>query len=207
MKEAIGPTLSETDTHYLNSIIKSVGKMGRLIDDLLNFSRNGRSELRRDEIDLEELLEATIQELQPEIKDRNIVWKKNPLPTVEADPSLLRQVFSNLLFNAVKYSRPRDPAEIEIGSIIEPGETVIFVRDNGVGFDMQYADKLFESSSACTATTNSKAPASASPMSDESSPATAAAPGPKAKSTKAPPSTSPAELKTAHLAALPAVTA
>jgi light-regulated signal transduction histidine kinase (bacteriophytochrome) len=111
--------------------------------DLLNFSRMGRAEMRRTEVDLQDLLEKVIQELQPETAGRNIVWKKGPLPHVQADPSLLRQVFSNLLFNAVKYTRPRDPAEIEIGGKADPVETVIFVRDNGVGFDMQYADQLF----------------------------------------------------------------
>jgi light-regulated signal transduction histidine kinase (bacteriophytochrome) len=99
--------------------------------------------MQRMEINLQELLEKTIQELQPETEGRNIVWKKGALPPVQADPSLLRQVFANLLANAIKYSRPRDPAEIEIGSIDKPEETVIFIRDNGVGFDPQYADKLF----------------------------------------------------------------
>jgi hypothetical protein len=136
-------TLSEADRRYLNLIIGSVGQMGRLIDDLLEFSRTGRAEMRRAQVDLQNLLEKVIEEIQPEIEGRNIVWKKGPLPKVQADPSLLKQVFSNLLFNAVKYTRPRDPAEIEIGCKIEPVETVVFVRDNGVGFDMEYADKLF----------------------------------------------------------------
>jgi signal transduction histidine kinase len=135
--------LSEKDSQYLNLISDSTRQMNRLIDDLLDFSRTNRAEMRRIEIDLQELIEKTIRELQPETEGRNILWKKGPLPMAHADPSLLRQVFSNLLINAIKYSRPRDPAEIEIGYRIEPEETVIFIRDNGVGFDMQYAGKLF----------------------------------------------------------------
>jgi len=136
-------TLSEKDRRYLNLIMDSTGLMSRLIDDLLDFSRTNRTEMRRIEVDLQELLEKIILELQPETEGRNIVWKKSPLPLVQGDPSLLRQVFSNLLVNALKYSRSRNPAEIETGCRIEPKETVIFVRDNGVGFDMRYADKLF----------------------------------------------------------------
>jgi two-component system, sensor histidine kinase and response regulator len=143
LAESVATTLSETDRHYLNLILNSVGKMSRLIDDLLDFSRMGRAEMRRTQVNLHDLVEKVIEELQPETEGRNIVWKKGLLPQVQADPSLLRQVFSNLLFNAIKYTRPRNPAEIEIGCKIEPEETVIFVRDNGVGFDMQYADKLF----------------------------------------------------------------
>ena len=143
LSKSAGSTLPEADKRYLNLIIKSVGQMNLLIQDLLDFSRTGRAEMRRTRVDLQDLLEKMIGEIQPEIKDRNIVWKKNPLPVVQADPSLLRQVFSNLLLNAVKYTRPRNPAEIEIGCQVEPEETVIFVRDNGVGFDMQYAEKLF----------------------------------------------------------------
>lgn len=136
-------TLSEDDRHQLERIIKAAKQMGRLIDDLLDFSRMGRAEMRRSPVDLNELLEEVIRDLQPEIKDRNIEWKKNPLPQVQADPALLRQVFSNYLLNAIKYTRPRDPAIIEIGTTESPNEVVIFVRDNGVGFDMRYADKLF----------------------------------------------------------------
>jgi len=141
--QSAGPKLTETDKHYLDLIINSVGQMNKLIEDLLDFSRTGRAEMRLTQVNLQDLLEKTIGAIQPEIEGRNIVWKKGPLPLVQADPSLLRQVFSNLLLNAIKYTRPRHPAEIEIGARIETDETVIFVRDNGVGFDMQYADKLF----------------------------------------------------------------
>lgn len=136
-------SLSEKDRRYLNQIINASKQMGQLINDLLEFSRMGRAEMRRTQVDLQDLVEKVIQGLQPEIDGRNIVWKKGSLPQVQADPSLLQQVFSNLLFNAIKYTRPRNPAEIEIGCTVEAGETVIFIRDNGVGFDMKYADKLF----------------------------------------------------------------
>lgn len=143
LTQSVGSTLSESDKRFLSLITSSVKQMTRLIDDLLDFSRMGRAELRRTQVNLQELLEKVIQELQPETAGRNIVWKKGFLPWVQADASLLRQVLSNLIFNAIKYTRPRDPAEIEIGCMSEADETVIFVRDNGVGFDMQYADKLF----------------------------------------------------------------
>jgi len=136
-------TLSEQDKRYKQLILNSVVQMNQLIEDLLEFSRAGRAEMRRIEVSLDDLLNEVLVLIQPETVGRNIVWKTNPLPRVLADPALLRQVFSNLLLNAVKYSRLRDPAEIGIGTASEPGEDIIFVRDNGVGFDMQYADKLF----------------------------------------------------------------
>lgn len=135
--------LSEKEKRYLNLISTSAQRMNRLIDDLLAFSRTGRAEMKLSKVNLQDMVERIIEGIQPEIEGRNIVWKKGRLPEVEADPSLLQQVFSNLLLNAIKYSRPRNPAEIEIGCEIKPEETVIFIRDNGVGFDMQYAQKLF----------------------------------------------------------------
>ncbi len=118
--------------------------MGSLIDDLLEFSRTSRTEIRRRRVHLQDLVNEALRQLQPETKDRNILWKINPLPEVHADPALLQQVLSNLLFNAVKYTRPREPAEIEVGCAdATAGEIMVFVRDNGVGFDMNYVDKLF----------------------------------------------------------------
>lgn len=141
---SIGPSLADKDRRYLDSIIHSSRQMGQLIDDLLDFSRTSRTEMRKVTVSLQTLVEEVIERLQPEIAGRNITWKKHPLPQAQADPPLLRQVFSNLISNAVKYTRPRDPAEIEIGCSNEmEKEAVIFVRDNGVGFDMKYADKLF----------------------------------------------------------------
>jgi hypothetical protein len=135
---------SEQAKRYLGLISTSAKQMNQLIDDLLDFSRNSRVELQRTKVDLQNLIEKILQDLQPETAKRNIVWKKYPLPSVLGDPSLLRQVFSNLILNAVKYSRNRAVAEIEIGCAGKmENEVTIFVRDNGVGFDMKYADKLF----------------------------------------------------------------
>ena len=139
-----GPSLPDKSRHYLDEITGSATYMGRLIDELLRFSRMGRTEMRQEPLALSELVEESIAQLRPEINGRNILWKKDPLPVVQADPVLLRQVLINLFSNAIKYTRPRDLAKIDIGCATNTGqETVIFVRDNGVGFDMQYGDKLF----------------------------------------------------------------
>ncbi len=118
--------------------------MGSLIDDLLEFSRMGRSEMHHTRVGMDALTQDVIREVLLEAKGRNIEWKCAPLPDVNGDEPLIRQVLVNLISNAVKYSRPRDPAIIEIGSAAgSGGESLFFIRDNGVGFDMAYADKLF----------------------------------------------------------------
>jgi light-regulated signal transduction histidine kinase (bacteriophytochrome) len=118
--------------------------MGHLIDDLLAFSRVGRTEIRRTAVNLEQLAKDTIKDLHPDTRERDIVWHLRTMPKVYGDPSLLRMVLENLLSNAVKYTGTRAKAEIEIGCSLDGAdETIYFVRDNGVGFDMQYADKLF----------------------------------------------------------------
>lgn len=138
-----GEKLDERGRRYLDIIADSARQMGMLIDDLLVFSRMSRSELRHARVSLDALVHEAIHGLEGEINGRPIRWKIGSLPEVEADPAMLRQVWVNLIANAVKYSRPRNPAEIEIGCSSENGEFVFFVRDNGVGFDMQYAHKLF----------------------------------------------------------------
>ena len=144
LREDAGPTLPEQSRHFIEEISGSAAQMGRLIDALLVFSRMGRTDVRPQRLELAELVEETIHQFKFEANGRNILWTKEPLPTVQADPVLLRQVLVNLVSNAVKYTRPRDPARIEVGCASENGqETVIFVRDNGVGFDMQYGEKLF----------------------------------------------------------------
>ena len=137
--------LGERERYYLRIIADSARQMGMLIDDLLAFSRMSRSEMQRIAICTDAMVHEVVKSaLQGEPKERRIVWTIGPLPAVEADPSMLRQVWTNLISNAVKYSRKRPTAEIEIGcdDTLE-AEVVFFVRDNGVGFDMQYADKLF----------------------------------------------------------------
>ena len=144
LRASAGPSLAEKSRRYLDEITGSATQMGKLIDDLLLFSRMGRAQMRPQRFELAELVEETIGQLGPEANGRNFLWKKSSLPAVQADPALLRQVLINLLSNAIKYTRPRNPAQIEIGCASRNGEeTVIFVRDNGVGFDMRYGDKLF----------------------------------------------------------------
>ena len=120
-------------------------QMGQLIDDLLEFSRMGRVDLREGRVVLGEVLREAVRDLEMSAQGRKIVWKiAESLPTVVGDVAMLRQVLTNLLGNAVKYTRDRDPAEIEVGCAgEEDGRAIFFVRDNGAGFDMQYAHKLF----------------------------------------------------------------
>jgi light-regulated signal transduction histidine kinase (bacteriophytochrome) len=134
----------EKEQRYLTLITDSAKRMGRLIDDLLDFSRMGRAEMRRDTVDMDALVRAVLRDLEPDTQGRVIDWRIAPLPTVSGDASLLRQVWMNLLSNAIKYSRPRARAVIEIGSRTEhSAEIKYFVRDNGVGFEMKYSDHLF----------------------------------------------------------------
>ena len=139
-----GEKLDETAKRYLKIIAEAARQMGALIDDLLVFSRMGRTELRHSKVSLDALVHEAVDALQMETQGRHINWKIRKLPEVEGDPAMLRQVWINLIANAAKYSRSRNPAEIEV-SCVQPsnGEHVFFVRDNGVGFDMKYADKLF----------------------------------------------------------------
>ena len=119
-------------------------EMGQLIDDLLAFSRMARVHMSEGAVSLEALVQDTLVGLEPATRGRRIRWQSGSLPTVIGDPSMLKQVYVNLLHNAIKYTRQRDPAEIEIGCAGEDdGQHVLFVRDNGAGFDMQYAHKLF----------------------------------------------------------------
>jgi PAS domain S-box-containing protein len=135
--------LKAGSAQHLQTISDAAKRMGRLIDDLLAFSRTARAGLTRSSFDLGDLVKTIIRDLEHEIGDRRMEWVIGDLPSVEADPALIRQVISNLLENAVKYSRPRKMARIEIGSREEGNEHVISVRDNGVGFDPRYAHKLF----------------------------------------------------------------
>ncbi|HKQ38662.1 MAG TPA: ATP-binding protein [Verrucomicrobiae bacterium] len=144
LQESLPPALDDKSKRYLGVIADSAAQMARLIDDLLNFSRTGRAAMRLSPVQLHELVTATIQELAPEAAGRRISWNVHTLPTVHADLPLMRQVIRNLLSNALKYSRGRQTSEIEIGSLASSNpDHVIFVRDNGVGFDMQFANKLF----------------------------------------------------------------
>ncbi len=136
--------LSAKAQRHLQVIADASEKMSQLVDDLLSFSRMGRTEMHETKVALERLVQETIQDLEMATRGRAITWNIAPLPAVIGDRSMLKQVFANLLDNAVKYSRPRNPAEIEIGcSDRQDGWGTFFVRDNGVGFDMKYAHRLF----------------------------------------------------------------
>ena len=135
--------LHEEGTRYLDHINRSVWGMSRLIDDLLDFSRAERIDLQKTVVNLEELVNEVWHNLRHLTDGRQIVWKVGVLPPVYADRAILRVAIVNLLSNALKFSRDRTPAEIEIGAEVQDGAVVVFVRDNGVGFDMQQADKLF----------------------------------------------------------------
>ncbi len=137
-------TLDDQSQHYMSAIVDSAEQMGTLIDDLLSFSRMGRNEMFKSQVDLDELVQDVIQEFKPEAEGRDIEWQITPLPWIAGDQSMLRIVLVNLISNALKFTRPRKIAQIEIGcERKDETEVVIFVRDNGVGFDMNYADKLF----------------------------------------------------------------
>ncbi len=137
-------TFDDQALHYMHVIAKSARKMGTLIDNLLSFSRIGREEMLKSQIDLGKLVRDVIQEFQTEIAGRDVRWEISTLPKVIGDEAMLRIVLVNLIANALKFTRPCQPAEIEIGYLPEKdNEIVIFIRDNGVGFDMAYADKLF----------------------------------------------------------------
>jgi light-regulated signal transduction histidine kinase (bacteriophytochrome) len=135
--------LHEEGTRYLEHINRSVWGMSHLIDDLLDFSRAERVDLKKKVVSLEELINEVRHNLRHLTDGREIVWKVGSLPPVYADRAILRVAIVNLLSNALKFSRGRQPAVIEIGAEVQDRAVVAYVRDNGVGFDMQRADKLF----------------------------------------------------------------
>jgi PAS domain S-box-containing protein len=144
LERATAGELSQKAAYYLRTIAEATAEMGLLIEDLLAFSRVGRAEITGTDVSLTALVQDAIRGLEMATKDRAIVWRVEQLPAVLGDGPLLKQVFSNLIDNAIKYSRHRDPATIEIGCAgEEDGRVVLFVRDDGVGFDMEYVHKLF----------------------------------------------------------------
>jgi PAS domain S-box-containing protein len=142
-QEAV-PPLSQNSLGHLTTISQAAKQMGKLIDDLLAFSRIGQSDMRKAVVNLDQLVQEALGDFQAETKERNIVWDIHPLPAVQADRALLRLVLVNLISNAVKFTGSRAEAKIEIGCApSSDGERVIFIRDNGAGFDPRYAGKLF----------------------------------------------------------------
>jgi light-regulated signal transduction histidine kinase (bacteriophytochrome) len=138
-------TLDEKSRHYLEVISNAAQHMGRLVDDLLSFSRMGRTEMMRTRVKLGTVVDDAVHDLKADSKGRNIDWDIRELPDVEGDPAMLKLVFANLLSNSLKFTRSRPRAAIEVGceSSETDGETVVYVKDNGVGFDMKYVEKLF----------------------------------------------------------------
>jgi signal transduction histidine kinase len=141
--EEYGAQLPEEATRYLSRVREGAKQMGHLVDDLLNLARLGRKELHVQVTGLSSIVEGVATLLQRETSERAVEWKIHALPFVECDPALMEVVFTNLLSNALKYTRPRERAVIEVGATNDNGHSTIFVRDNGVGFSMKYADKLF----------------------------------------------------------------
>jgi signal transduction histidine kinase len=144
LERSASPKLDDEERRRLGTISTAATKMGQLIDALLAFSRMGRARLALERVRLDDILRDAQREVARDQNGRRVRWAISPLPEVEGDPALLRQAFINLLGNALKYTRDRPEASIEVGvEGRENGEAVVFVRDNGVGFDMQYVDKLF----------------------------------------------------------------
>jgi light-regulated signal transduction histidine kinase (bacteriophytochrome) len=135
--------LSPDAQEYVATIRESAVHMGMLIDDLLNLARVGRKPLDMQVTGLNSLVEEVRKDLNRTNPDRAIEWKVETLPFVDCDPALMKLVFVNLLANAVKFTRPRNPAVIEVGATSQDGARAVFVRDNGVGFSMKYSGKLF----------------------------------------------------------------
>ncbi len=144
LKKSTAGLLNEKSQRYVAMILESSDKMGNLIDDLLAFSRIGRAETHKTAVDLDQLVQEVLVEVRQDAAGRDIEWKIGALPAWYGDRSMLRLALVNLVANAVKFTRTRAHAEIEIGSIEHnANQVVVFVRDNGVGFDMKYVNKLF----------------------------------------------------------------
>jgi light-regulated signal transduction histidine kinase (bacteriophytochrome) len=146
LEEDYGERLDGEGRRLLGVVRESARQMGQLIDDLLAFSRLGREPLRTERVQLDDLVRQTIGELRRECGSRRVDFTVGELGVVEADPALLKQAFVNLLGNAIKFTRKSDPAVVEVGRRVEPGPSaasVYYVKDNGTGFDMHHAEKLF----------------------------------------------------------------
>jgi PAS domain S-box-containing protein len=139
----LASSLDPENREHLKTIADAARQMGKLIDDLLGFSRMSRAKMSNRRVGLAKLVPEAIGQLKRDAGGREIEWVVGNLPEVVADPNLLRQVLLNLIGNAIKYTRTRTKARIEIGSTSSEDEIIFFIRDNGVGFDMRYADKLF----------------------------------------------------------------
>ncbi len=143
LTEEFAPLLPAEAQHHLARIEEGTRRMGLLVDDLLNLARVGRRDISLQVTGLKSVVEEVINNLKPDVGDRLVEWKIGNLPYIECDTALIKQVFQNLLSNALKFTRPRPLTIIEVGQAEKDGSSVIYVRDNGVGFSMKYVDKLF----------------------------------------------------------------
>jgi PAS domain S-box-containing protein len=144
LRKNAAAALNEKSQRYVTMILEAANRMGNLIDDLLAFSRISRAEARKSMVDVGQVVQEVVAEVRRDAKGRNIIWKIDHLPACYGDGSMLRLAFVNLISNAVKFTRTRPQAEIEIGCTEQDHrDPVLFVRDNGVGFDMKYSNKLF----------------------------------------------------------------
>lgn len=141
--ESCRSKLDENEEKCLDRICKAAEQMGNLIDDLLKLARVGQHVLNLRPVSLDSLVEQVRAELEADIQGRQIQWKIAELPRISCDEGLIKQVFGNLIGNAIKYTRRNSDVVIEIGQTLAGGTPAFFVRDNGAGFDMKYADKLF----------------------------------------------------------------
>jgi len=138
------PVTDDKGRRYMTTILESAKRMGTLIDDLLAFSRIGRAETRETMVSMDQLLKEVQSEIAQETEGRNMTWRVGALPDLYGDRSMLKLALVNLVSNAIKFTRTRPSPEIEIGSSDQPSNgVVVFVKDNGVGFDMKYVNKLF----------------------------------------------------------------
>ena len=143
LAEHLGKDIDPEVEHYLRRINQGSEHMSRLVDDLLQLAQLDKHQAKPRVCALDSVIRNVLTNIRAETRDRSIEWKVEPLPSRVCDPGLMHIVFTNLLSNAVKYTRPRQNAVIEIGKTVKDGQVVMFVRDNGVGFDMKYANKLF----------------------------------------------------------------
>ncbi len=143
LQEDHSAQLSKEAVFYLERIVQGSEKLSRLIDDLLNLGKVGRQPLVMQMSELDELVDFALRDLVSDLQNRVVTWQRQPLPAVKCDVGLITLVFVNLLSNALKYSRQREEAIIAIGTTTVGRETAVFIRDNGVGFDPAYKDKLF----------------------------------------------------------------
>jgi len=144
LQKKTSSVIDEKGNHFIAMILDSAKRMGNLIDDLLAFSRIGRAETQNSRVNMDQVVKEALTQVRQETEGRKIAWKIDALPDFFGDPSMLRLVLVNLISNAIKFTRTRTQAEIEIGGSEGNGDdVVVFVRDNGVGFDMKYVNKLF----------------------------------------------------------------